>query len=371
MRSNVFVIGHSKVGKSPLAKRLAKHLGFTAIGASEWVKARYVPSDEARGDTAKYIAEITSLSQRLLAQNPDACVEFMRAKYPLADGGYVIEGVRNPRDFTMLYRPDVDLVFLLDYPDCPVQPTTFERGGVSAVLDVAWWLIDNRVVPAPRFKHVTIDAYRRADLDGSPCGARDLDDAIDRACEWAAPLVIEREAPRIVHADLPRTLAWVENRVFHNDDPAHEGWTRCSVFCVSSYAGHAPTFGILTDAGAMFSYVPIHRLRHTPPSEPLNGRMELDDLAYHDSREGRIVAMAHREIAARGSLTATFKRTGQRMRAGYIASIDWYSGNDLLHFVALANGQFALLPSHKIMFGDGDEPLPDYEKLRAGWRVGR
>ena len=29
----------------------------------------------------------------------------------------------------------------------------------------------------------------------------------------------------------------------------------------------------------------------------------------------------------------------------------------------------ALLPSHKIMFGDGDEPLPDYEKLRAEWRV--
>ena len=100
-------------------------------------------------------------------------------------------------------------------------------------------------------------------------------------------------------------------------------------------------------------------------------RMELDDLVYHDSRDGRIVAMAHRLLAFRGVLTATFKRTGRRVRAGYIASIDWYCGNDLLHFIALANGQFALLPSHKIMFGDGDEPLPDYEKLRAEWRVGR
>ena len=61
--------------------------------------------------------------------------------------------------------------------------------------------------------------------------------------------------------------------------------------------------------------------------------------------------------------------TLRRALAGYIASIDWYCGNDLLHFIALANGQFALLPSHKIMFGDGDEPLPDYEKLRAEWRV--
>lgn len=58
-----------------------------------------------------------------------------------------------------------------------------------------------------------------------------------------------------------------------------------------------------------------------------------------------------------------------RLHANLIASVDWYDGNDLLHFVALMNGQFALLPSHKLMFGICE--LPDYKKLRAEWRVGR
>lgn len=367
MRSNVFVVGYSKVGKTPLARRIAERLNLTHVPGSEWIKARYAPSDAASKDTQTYIDEITALSLRCLAENPDACVNFIRAKYDVAEGGLVIEGLRNPRDFTMLYRPDVDVVIFLNHASVK-SATLFEQGGVDAIMGNVAWMEVHGIARPKSTDEITIDTFKREPL-AEPSRQFDLDDAMDQAVWFARRTMIERTSPRVVHAELPRTKAWVENRVLYNDDPEREGWTPCTVVGVSSYVGHTPTFSVLTDDGAMFSYIPIHRLRHTSPRKDIDERMALDDLVYHDSREGRIVATQYRSLVSPRVLVATFKRTGRRCDARYVASIDWYDGNDLLHFVALANGQFALLPSHKLQFGIGE--LPNYKKLRAEWRVGR
>lgn len=367
MHSNVFVVGHSKVGKTPLARRIAERIGLTLVSGSEWIKARYVPSEAASKDTATYIDEITSLSLRCLAENPDACIDFIRGKYDVAEGGLVIEGLRNPRDFMAFYRPDVDVVIFLNHLN--VKPATlFERGGVEGIMNNVAWMSVHGIADPSRIDEITIDTFEHEDRSESHKWL-DLDDAMDRAVWFVHGAMIRRASPRGVHAEMPRTQAWVENRVLYNDDPWHKGWTRCTVFGVSSYVGHAPTFSVLTDEGAVFSYVPIHRLRSKPPTDAIEIRMDLDDLVYHDSREGRIVVTQYQSLAMQRVLSATFKRTGRVCDARYIASVDWYDGNDLLHFVALMNGQFALLPSHKLMFGICE--LPDYKKLRAEWRVGR
>lgn len=367
MRSNVFVVGYSKVGKTPLARRIAERLNLTHVPGSEWVKARYAPSDAASKDTQTYIDEITALSMQCLAENPDACVSFIRAKYDVAEGGLVIEGLRNPRDFTMLYRPDVDIVIFLNYTNVKAA-TLFERDGIDAITENVRWMETQGIARRNRNADVEIDTFKKEPNSGV-AEQYDLDDAMDFAASFVRDAVIERTSPRVVHAELPRTKAWVENRVLYNDDPEREGWTPCTIFGISSYVGHAPTFSVLIDNGAVFSYVPIHRLRSLPPRDAYEDRMGLDDLVYHDSREGRIVATQYQSLVSPRMLVATFKRTGRRCDARYVASIDWYDGNDLLHFVALANGQFALLPSHKLLFGIGE--LPDYKKLRAEWRVGR
>lgn len=380
MRSNVYIVGHSKIGKSPLAARLASALRFAVVPGSEWIKKRYAPSMAAREDTATYIHEITQASREALTADPDACVEYIRAKHDVDAGGLVVDGLRNPRDFSRLYRPDVDLVLLLDYPANTIVPSEFERHGVAAIRETVNWLVDNGIASADRVAKVKLAAIHGTSFPTPPTeryetpmpiACANLDDAMAFAERWASSRIVTREAVQRVHADLPRTRAWVENRVLYNDDPSHAGWSPCVMFGVSSYVGHAPTFDVLLDNGAMFHYVPPHRLRHSHPSETPCGevRFDLSDLVYHDSRDGRIVVTAYRELCERGTVTAHFKHARARMNARYVATVDWYDGNDLLHVLALANGQFALLPSHKATFGDVS--LPDYQKLRAEWSVGR
>lgn len=379
MRSNVYIVGLSKCGKSPLAARLASALGFAVVPGSEWIKARYVPSDAARASTQAYVTEITTASLLELAANPDVCVDYIRAKYDVAEGGLVVDGLRNPRDFATLYRPDVDLVMFLDYPSNTIVPSEFERHGVAAIRDTVNWLVDNGIASERNVTKVKLAAIHGTGAatppteryeTPMPIACANLDVAMDFAIGWARKRVVNRPSVRRVHADLPRTRAWVENRVLHNDDPSHEGWTPCVLFGVSSYVGHAPTFSVLLDNGAMFHYVPPHRLRHTNPSATPCGevRFDLSDLVYHDSREGRIVVTAY-EALRDANVTAHFKHARARMNARYVATVDWYDGNDLLHVLALANGQFAMLPSHKATVGDAT--LPDYKKLRQEWMVGR
>ena len=378
MRSNVYIVGLSKCGKSPLAARLAAALGFAIVPGSEWIKARYVPSEAARVSVEAYITEITATSLLELAANPDACVDYIRAKYDVAEGGLVVDGLRNPRDFAMLYRPVVDLVLFLDYPANPIAPSEFERHGVAAIRANVNWLVDNGIASANRVAKVKLASIHGTDAPTPPTeryetpmpvACANLDTAMAFAVGWAKARIIAWPGVQRVHADLPRTRAWVENRVLYDDDPAHEGWSPCVMFGLSSYEGHAPTFSVLLGNGAMFHYVPPHRLRHADPSETACGevRFDLSDLVYHGSRAGRIVVTAY-EALRDANVTAHFKHARTRMNARYVATVDWVDGNDLLHVLALENGQFAMLPSHKVMVGDA--PLPNYKKLRKEWRVG-
>lgn len=121
--------------------------------------------------------------------------------------------------------------------------------------------------------------------------------------------------------------AWVENRFLYNDDPTHV-------------------------------------VNLNPDSGPLS----LEDLVYHNFPDEQLVVHRHSVLEAQ-DCRAFFKRSGKFMPASYLLTLDWWTGNDLLHLLALQNGQFALLPNHKVRFNGDTSALPQYQKLRATWRV--
>jgi len=134
---------------------------------------------------------------------------------------------------------------------------------------------------------------------------------------------------------------------------------------VSSYQGSVPTFKVLLADGAVFSYVPPSALvdRDRAAGEPL----ELADLAYHNCPGGDICVSRFAEL--QGTVHAFLRRRNEWMDGTYRFTIDWYDGNDLLHLIALANGQYAFLPNHKVKFKDGTREFKPYRKMHTEWKV--
>ena len=386
-RPNLFVVGLSQTGKTTMAKAVAKALGFYVVSASEWVKARYTPTDAEKADRALYIERISAFSRTQLSIDPDACIDFIRRKYPLEEGGFVVEGLRNPRDFMALFRPSIDFVFALRFDDNGVKPSDFEREGVRAILGCVEWMVDNKMVLGGRFCEYQLDAYSDSLLDpmAATCGARTIERAVDRVVEsMSLAMRVDRVCGTqafarnaVVHSDFPIAAGWVESRILHNDDSTHDGWHACVIFGLSSYPGHALTYSVmLLDSGAVFSYVPPHRLRLTPVESisALAPRLELEELVYHDCPVGRISVI--RFAALIGDVDVIFRRKGRpdlTMGGHYIATVDWVDGNDLLHLIELDNGQLAAMPNHKILWRRPvpTAGLPKIEKLRVEFRVGK
>jgi hypothetical protein len=203
-----------------------------------------------------------------------------------------------------------------------------------------------------------------------PIACKNLDEAMEFAVRWAQPKVWVR--PRLpehrVHVSIPRMMARVEDRVLFDDNPEVTGWTPCRILAVSSYPGHSLTFQILLDNGSLFSYVPPHRLRFDTSNEEIQTRLDLKDLVYFDCPDDVVEVIELDSLPAH--CRAYFVNRDLWMDATHLFTIDWPLGNHLLHAVGLENGQLALLPSHKVLFGSKvTDTLPPYKKLHATWTV--
>ena len=342
----IFVLGRSKTGKTPFARRTAEALGMKHVGASAWVRERFPGGG---------VEAMTKFAIEALRQDPNVSVASLRSRVTAGEP-CVIEGMRNPYDFTCTFDPRTDHAVFLDLTSGG-PPTAFERG-LDVIRNYLDWLEGAGLLDAGRVHAYSFAAY----------GA--IGDATPNTLEHAIVDFIARmpraEAPAItparVHAQIPVFATNVRAEYLYNMDPQRVGELRpCTVFTVSSYVGNAPTFQILLGDGAVFSYVPPNALVDAQ-REPV---LELGDLVYHDCKSVDI-AVSVFEIL-RGPVLAYFKKRDLWLAGSYKFTIDWYTGNEMLHCVSLVNGQFALLPSHKLKFGDHPPGFEPYKKIRREW----
>jgi hypothetical protein len=362
----IFVLGRSGSGKTPMARRLAEALGLEHAPASAWVRARFPtpsPAPDASGaERQAFVDAITRFAVAELRRDPWVSLDHLVERHRL--DGCVIEGMRNPLDFVHAFDPRHDAVVWLEHTRAALAPTAFESG-LDVIDGYLAWLERCGLAgggPCLRYRYA---AFRRGDEEGDT-----LDDAIDDAIARLRPLVAPpAEQPRTarVHADIPPLRCHVRAELLYGGDPARVGELRaCSAFSVSSYPGHVPTFQILLPDGAVFSYVPPSGL--VDPDKLAAPELELEDLVYFACPDERICV--HRHAALEGEVLAYFKRKDLWLGGRYLFTVEWWTGNDLCHAVALDNGQLAMLPHHKLKFGSGHAAgFEPYRKMRKLWRL--
>lgn len=342
----IFVVGKSGAGKTPFARRASEALGIRHVAASAWVRARFPPGSS--------VEEMTAWATAALRAEPNISV----ASLGLRPGEHaVVEGMRNPYDFTCTFDPRTDHVVFLEYGDR--APTAFERG-IDVIRAYLAWLEGAGLLDAGR---VRVYAYAEHGAIGDPRPGTLEHAIVDFIANapGAAAVTVAR-----VHAPIPPIDTHVRAEYLYNMDPTRIGELRCCrAFTVSSYVGAAPTFQILLDDGAVFSYVPPNALVGVQ-REPV---LALDDLVYHDCKSVDIAVQAF--DALRGTVLAYFKKRDLWLEGTYLFTIDWYTGNEMLHCISLVNGQYALLPSHKLKFGDHSPGFEPYKKIRREWVTGQ
>ncbi|MEZ4402987.1 MAG: hypothetical protein R3B06_23395 [Kofleriaceae bacterium] len=378
----IFVLGASATGKTPMATALAAALGLAHVRASAWVRERF-PGRAAGADAGSrqaFVEAITAFATRRLVDDPWVSAVALRDAVA-ASGPCVIEGIRNPLDFVHLYDPRRDVTVWLEHLASELSPTAFERGldVIASYLD--WQAAAGLADAGPtrrmryRFRHFRSDeagAHRGATLDDAIADAiARLRPEVERAIACQPPAVAPVPTPARVHAEIPPVRTHVRAEYLYGMDPDRVGQVvACTAFAVSSYPGEAPTFQVLLPDGAVFSYIPPSALID-PERRRTASLLELglDELVYFDCPDEQVCVHAHAALA--GRVQAYFKGRDLWLGGDYLFTIDWWTGNHLAHAVALDNGQFAVLPHHKLKFGDhGHTAFEPYKKQRKIWRVG-
>lgn len=350
----IFVVGCSQSGKTPFSEYISIALRCPRVGASEFFRKTFRYSGQL--SRQEFTDAITDFSLEVLRRDPDVNVRHLRDRLP--NTLCVVEGVRNPRDFVCLFDYRADRVVYLSCAETDVEETTFGHG-VDVIRELTDYWVRCGLLDVRRVSEVKIQSFLE----------------IEAAADNFVRALGETESyePRRVHAELETPLrCHIRAEYLYDMDLAKAGQlVPGRVFSVSSYVKSAPTFQVQLDDGSVFSYLPPHAvedlgLRGRTPLEPL----EQGDLTYHDCPSENFCLHVYRTLAE-DDVQAYFKRPRRWLTARYVATLDWYEGNDLLHLVSLENGQTAFLPQHKLKFGaDSSRHLPPYKKLRRAFPAG-
>lgn len=173
----------------------------------------------------------------------------------------------------------------------------------------------------------------------------------------------------MINYDLPaRIKGYISNKYLYDMDETKTGATACEIIGFSTYAGHAITLIVMLEDGSVFWYLPFNAFNVYEYSNTTS--LDLQSLIYHNCPEGKCSVTKLNNLPTEVSV---FIRNGIGRgwwKGEYLATIDWYEGNDLLNLVLLDNGQLAALPNHKLKFGErATQSFKDYKKLHATWKV--
>jgi len=157
---------------------------------------------------------------------------------------------------------------------------------------------------------------------------------------------------------------YVDRRVLFGMDEGKVGLEKCTIFAFTSYKNRAPTFKLLLKDGSLFSFVPIHLIFY---KEPEGERYELNDLAWRNCPDLEVTITAPKFL--KGDVNIYLVTKDLWLKGEYVCSIDWHRDNLIMHLLKVENGQFAMLPSHKVKFRDGERDFKEYRKIKDIWEV--
>jgi hypothetical protein len=158
----------------------------------------------------------------------------------------------------------------------------------------------------------------------------------------------------------------LKEKYLYDMDETKTGLLDAVIIGASSYLGHTVTFHVLIEeTGGIFSYIPIDALVQRDHRDVVIG-YDYHSLDYHLCPDDNFV-MVLLDYLYNKPLTCFIKSEGEMVShvGRYVATFDWPDGNILQHLVAIDNGQYALVPNHKLLVGK--DILPNYKKLRQEW----
>lgn len=169
----------------------------------------------------------------------------------------------------------------------------------------------------------------------------------------------------MINYSLPSPIkGYVREKFLYDMDATKTGYIPAKVIGFSSYPGHALTLTVLLDDGSLFCYLPFDAF-----TTKQNATIYFYDvLVYHNCPEGELAVSVLDTLPE--DVHVFLKKANAWVSGKYVATIDWYTGNDLLHLVLLSNGQLAAMPNHKVKFGaSAPKEFPAYKKIHQEWVI--
>ena len=178
----------------------------------------------------------------------------------------------------------------------------------------------------------------------------------------------------MIHKNIQPFKTHIEKKFLYDMDERYsEQYVPATVFGISSYSGETLTLQTLLDDGSLFSYMPMHALRaNSDERKSMQGstresRLELSDLVYKNCPGKNITVTKYDYLD--GTVDCYFRKKELWLSGEYMFTIDWYDDNEQFHMISLENGQYAVLPNHKIKFKSGIRSFEPYKKIHNTWKV--
>lgn len=90
-------------------------------------------------DPEEYARKVSAYSLEKLKRNPNACVDVLCNNTLVTSGHCIIDGVRNPRDFSILFDPRKDMVIRFEVETNTGTYSDFEKYGLQAIDSILEW----------------------------------------------------------------------------------------------------------------------------------------------------------------------------------------------------------------------------------------
>lgn len=169
-----FVIGYSGAGKTTFCNALCARMSFMRyVSAGAWAVERFAAATNRAVQLVDKRAErqqITKLASDVLAQDPDVATRAVNDALSRCSGTpFVIDSVRNPRDFVLLLNVATDTVVFVNSTNA-VPVDAFETYGIAAIHEIVRFMLATQIMRPNQVRIVCP-------------GGTSFDDAVELVCK--------------------------------------------------------------------------------------------------------------------------------------------------------------------------------------------